>query len=120
MKESLNLYLKTPQISLKILLAELFSAVYMDDTVNKTTVNAVCFLLHEKQEELTEAGRAVQGHIPDDSGTKTRPHKQELLGHLLQAPGPLPRHLERTFPWEKRGEGWGRQGRINLRVRIGA
>lgn len=43
----------------------------MDDTVNKTTVNAVCFLLNKKQEELTKAGRAVQGHIPDDSGTKT-------------------------------------------------
>lgn len=47
----------------------------------------------------------MEGHIPDDSGTKTWPHQQELLGHLLQAPGPLPCHLERTFPWEKRGKG---------------
>lgn len=60
---------------------------------------------NEKQRLLTEAGRAVEGHIPDDSGTKTRPHQQELLSHLLQATGPLSCHLERTFPWEKRGKG---------------
>lgn len=47
---------------------------------------------------LTEAGRAVEGHVPDDSGPETRPHQQELLGHLLQAPGPLACHLESTFP----------------------
>lgn len=55
--------------------------------------------------ELTKAGCTVEGHIPDDSGTKTGPHQQELLGYLPQAPGPLPCHLERTFPWEKRGKG---------------
>lgn len=57
-------------------------------------------------EQLTKAGCAVEGHIPDDSGPETRPHQQELLGHLLQAPGPLACHLERTFPWEKGGKGW--------------
>lgn len=58
-----------------------------------------------RHQRLTKAGRAVEGHIPDNSGTETWPHQQELLGHLLQATGPLPRHLERTFPWEKRGKG---------------
>lgn len=55
--------------------------------------------------QLTKAGRTVEGHITDDSGPETRPHQQELLGHLLQAPGPLACHLERTFPWEKEGKG---------------
>lgn len=65
--------------------------------------------------QLTKAGCAVEGHVPDDSGPKARPHQQELLCHLLQAPGPLACHLESTFPWEKGGRA--RDGGVELTSR---
>lgn len=58
----------------------------------------LCCGMMAKREQLTKAGCTVEGHISDHSGPKTRPHQQELLGHLFQAPGPLACHLERTFP----------------------
>lgn len=45
---------------------------------------------------FTEAGGAVQGHIPDHPRAKTGPHQEELLGHLLQGPLSLGSHLQES------------------------
>lgn len=76
-------------------------------TLNLSLSCVFCHAERRRSECLTEAGRAVEGHISNDSGPETRPHQQELLGHLFQASGPLACHLERAFPWEKAGcGGW--------------
>jgi hypothetical protein len=44
--------------------------------------------------DLTKAGGAVQGHIPDHSCAKTGPHQKELLGYFFQGPLSLGSHLQ--------------------------
>lgn len=70
------------------------------ETKQQLPLIVLCFCHAERgrSERLTEAGCAVEGHISNDSGPETRPHQQELLGHLFQASGPLACHLERAFP----------------------
>lgn len=45
---------------------------------------------------LTEAGGAVQGHVPDHPGAETGPHQEELLGHFPQGPLSLGSHLQES------------------------